>query len=201
MSQGLIHTQSLVRLADLKSGYQAVQIVRALPLRDVFHGFYIIGHALVHWAPVIAVVHSYRLIYYDDIDYRARVKKRTVNKKRAVGFVATYCISTIIITTRVVDSSINLIYINVIYLFLSTLLQTLLTRNRRKAELTGIKWMVRFVVIYIFYRYCWQLSRELVIVDSLFVMCGWSTCLTWCWEGFRLPCFRQNRRKLRNSKV
>ena len=167
------------------SRYQDVQAVRVLSLRGVF---YIFNLVVIFSTSAMVVLYLCRHIVHV-IDSQGRLKKRPANGSRALGFIATYAMfmrtvhEFAFMSDRIsrfkVNISIYLVYNIIRYGLLTRRVQTVLTRNRREAGLTGMK---RMVASFDLSMYCQgglqtQLWHELAKTYSFFVMRGWRTFL------------------------
>ena len=203
-------------------GTQVVQSIGVLPFRDVYDlvDFIVFPSAFVMYT--LYLYHLTSLL----IGSRGLLKDTFVNNKRALGLIATY----IVITTTVyeyvnpyircsrfkLDVSIPLIYMG---LTLTRQVSTLLTWNRREAELIGMKRMVASLGVNMFFQWCLQtqLWHGSALFCTTFLILGWSTCLllaprtlrpplsvqynrsSWDWEEVRCPCFSTKQTKTKQS--
>ena len=172
------------------SDYQDVLAMRALPLGGVFDLVDVNYVIVFSTSAAMVVLFLYHLISRV-IDSRRRLKDTFVNDKRAVGLIAmaaTYVVTTTMdndfaspylrISGFRLDISIYLMYNFFGRFFLTRQVLTLLTRNRREAELTGMKRMVTSFGLTIFCQLSVlrQLCQELGTIYHTFVTFGWIPC-------------------------
>ena len=167
------------------SGYQDVLAMRALPLGGVFDLVEVNYVIVFSTSAAIVVLFLYHLISRV-IDSRRRLKDTFVNDKRAVGLITTYVLTTttadnfadpyLRISGFRLDIWIYLTYTIFSRSFLTRQVLTLLTRNRREAELIGMKRMVTSFGLTIFCQLSvlTQLCQELGTTYSNFVVLGWN---------------------------
>ena len=171
------------------SGCQDVLAMRALPLGGVFDLVDLISYVIVFsTSAAFVVLFLYHLISRV-IDSRRRLKDTFGNDKRAVGLITTYVLTTttadnfadpyLRISGFRLDTWIYLTYTIFSRFFLTGQVLTLLTRNRREAELLGMKRMVTSFGLTIFCQLSvlTQLCQELGAIYNNFVMLGWISCL------------------------
>ena len=174
------------------SRYQDVQAIWVLLLRGVF---YIVNPVVIVSTASVVVLDLLAHIYHV-IDPQGRLEKRPENGNRALaenghralGLIATYAV---IMTTfnefdfpsdqipsSEVDISIKLVYNMLRYGLLTRQVQKWLTRNRREAEPTGMKWMDSSFGLKMYCQQCLQkLWPGLASFRSTFVILGRNPCL------------------------